>query len=278
MSFKGNHQLTAKQKIKFPGIYFLILFFYLLSVFSGAVTCQAQVDRDPDIEQLRFIKKLYAHKNYHRSISEILRVKFQFPQTSERRKLDLYLLKNYYSLKEYQSIDTLASEILLEKRINSDKQIDKQSSLIIITSLIQQGEEKRAQRVWETYYKNDNEDIFPSSDKLLGLINPDRASFYSGILPGSGFLFSEEYGKAIVSLALNLIFISGSYQAFAHQNYGISGLLMFFEISWYFGGKKASAESARRFNRNLIKHSQQNWVEIQLKENDLSDLIPKTNE
>ena len=273
MSLKGNFQLIVQQKIKSPAIWQLILFFYLLLISPDTAISQTQFNRDPDVEQLKFIKKLYDHKNYYRSISEILSVKFEFPQTSEKRKLDLYLLKNYYRLKEYQSIEILASKMLSEKEISSEKQINRQPSLILIISLLQQGEEKRAQHAWETYFKNGADDLFPTSDKLPGLINPDRASFYSGILPGSGFLLSEQYGKAFVSFALNLIFISGSYQAFTQKKYGISGLLVFFEISWYFGGKKASAESARQFNDQHIRRRQQIWIDTQLEKNDLSDLI-----
>jgi len=276
MSLKANHQHTARLNYRFPEIWCWTLFLALILILISTEDANSQTLIDPDAEQLRFIIKLYDQKEYHRSISQILKIKFQFPQTSDKRKLDLYLLKNYYWLREYHSIDNLASEMLLERGLYSDEQINKQSSLILIASLLQQGEERRAQHAWETYLKDDAEGDFPSSEMLPDLINPDQASFYSGLLPGSGFLLSEAYGKAFVSLALNLIFISGSYQAFTQHNYGISGLLMFFEISWYFGGKKASAEAALQFNRKRIRRSQQYWIETQLEEKDLSDLITKS--
>ena len=270
---RSNRQFKRKQKTLYRGGLFLFLFFIMLLTPPHTVVSQSPLDRDPNSEQFAFIKKLYEHKDYYRSISEILKIRFHYPQTSEKSKLDLYLLKSYFQLHEYSRVDTLASEIIRQSDSMSDKTIRKQSVLILMTSLLEQGREEVARSTWETYRKDNSAEIFPSSAGLSGLVDPNRAAFYSGILPGSGLLLSEQYGKAVVSLALNLLFVAGSYYAFTQQQYGISGLLIFFEISWYFGGKKASAEAAHQFIQQRIKHIQQNWMQKQLQNNNLSDLI-----
>ena len=280
MVLKENRQLREKLKFWLSGVWCPTLFLSVLLflVPPTAAISQSQVNRDPDTSQLDYVKKLYEHNEYHRSISEILKIKFQYPETSEKRMLDLYLLKNYYQLKKYKLVDTTASEMLSENENFFDKQTRRQPTLIMMTSLLHQGREKRAQHIWEKYVKEDTAAVFPSSNTFPNLTDPNRASFYSGILPGSGFLFSQEYGKAAVSLVLNLIFIAGSYHAFTQQQYGISGLLMFFEISWYFGGKKASAEAARQFNYSHISRMQQVWIQTQLENNGLSDLTRDADE
>jgi len=116
MVLKENRQLREKLKFWLSGVWcptlFLSVLLFLVS--PTAAISQSQVNRDPDTSQLDYVKKLYEHNEYHRSISEILKIKFQYPETSEKRMLDLYLLKNYYQLKKYKLVDTTASEMLSE--------------------------------------------------------------------------------------------------------------------------------------------------------------------
>ncbi|MBU2647787.1 hypothetical protein KKI24_23970 [bacterium] len=240
--------------------------------------CRTNINLDPDVDQIGFIKALYGQKDYYRSISEILNLKFQYPLTSEKRKLDLYLLKSYYQLKDFSSVEAVALEFLREEDPSLDKTTVRQYGLILLASQLQTGREKAAHETWETYVREDPSAVFPSSESFPERIDPNRAAFYSGIVPGSGLLLSEQYGKAVVSFLLNVLFISGSYYAFTQQHYGISGLLMFFEISWYFGGKKASAEAAEQYNRRHIRRIQGNWIQAQLINNNLNDLFQETED
>jgi len=98
------------------------------------------------------------------------------------------------------------------------------------------------------------------------------ASFLSGVIPGSGLLLSGNYGSAVVSFALNLIFLSGICSSVANEQYGIAGLLSFFEISWYFGGKRASAEAARKYNHQLVEAKQRAWLKRNFERHDLDEM------
>ncbi len=276
MVLKEYRQSIEKQGYWSQGT--LLLLSCLFLILTSTAFSQTHVNREPDAKQLELFNYLYENKEYHRSITEILRLKFRYSQTSEKAKLDLYLLKNYYQLKEHTSVISVASEILTEMKPSPEKQTGRQPSLILVSSLLHQGYEKRAQHIWEDKIRDEETVVFASSVTVANRIDSNLASFYSGILPGSGFLLSDEYGKAAVSFALNLIFISASYHAFKQQQFGVAGLLMFFEVNWYFGGKKASAEAARQLNYKNVRRYQQNWIHQQLRKNDLSDLIHVVDE
>ncbi|NQU65395.1 MAG: hypothetical protein HQ517_14090 [SAR324 cluster bacterium] len=269
-------QLGTKRKFLYRSGLFPVLFFSFFLIYPHIAVSHSYLQHEISTTQFTFVKKLYENKDYYRSISEILKIRFHYPQTSERTKLDLYLLKSYYQLQAFSAVDELASKIFEQNDSLADKFMGKQTGLILMTSQWLQGRENHAYKTWEAYVKDDISAVFPSSEKFVGAVDPNQAAFYSGILPGSGFFLSKQYGKAAVSFALNLLFLGGSYYAFTQQRYGISGLLMFFEINWYFGGKKASAEAAHQFNQQGIKHMQQNWMQKQLNNNDLLDLILDT--
>ncbi len=248
---------------------YILLILIIIVTMSKPVNGQPGTLSDSTAEQLSFIENLYEEKEYYRSVSEILKITFHYPQSAAKNKLDLYLLKSFYHLGDYQSLTIAGKRILKERDLKSDTGNTKQIGILLSSAALKKGDEISAEKAWQLYVREDESRIFPTSDTVEGLVDPERAAFYSGIIPGSGLLISEQYGKAATSFMLNLLFIGGTYAALMQEQYGAAGLLFFFEISWYFGGKKASAEAAQNYNHRLILNRQQVWMKSLMNRNNL---------
>jgi len=251
-------------------LFSILLFSGLLLNPAFAVSPLEQIS-DPETEQLEFIIKLYNQADYYRSLSEITRIKYQHPELRSKQ-VNLYHLKNLFQLKEYQTLKSTALKLLNRDEAEKAATDQKQVGLILTASFLDQGDESQAQSIWTTYVREEESPDFPFSNTFEKLVDPDQASLYSSIIPGSGLLLSRQYDKAAVSFLLNLIFIYGSYHAYIQQQYGISGLMLFFEVSWYIGGKKASRESATIINHSHIRRQQNKWMRNQLDKHQLQDL------
>ncbi len=210
--------------------------------------------------------KLYLQKDYYRSITETLRLKFKYPGESAKHQLDVFLLKSYYHLKDFTQVEKTANEIFQNPLYLSNRSANRETSVFLTLSLLEVGREKEAEEVWHQFAGESPTGPLPWTSEITGRVDPEKAEFCSGIVPGLGLMLSGEYTKAAVSFLLNFVFIVGSYQYFMQKQFGISGLLLFFEIGWYSGGKKASREAAVEYNRRIARQYRKNWARSVLTE------------
>ena len=210
--------------------------------------------------QYDYSLKLYRDKDYYRSNSEILKLEFQYPRQTRLSDIKIYNLRNLLYLKHYIELENQAFSIL--QTPDNYSPITIQEILKILTlSYLKQNKAKDAFQVWSNSFQGDSVKNFPQEENIEGLIDPQKAGWYSTILPGSGFLLSENYGKAGTSFLLNALFIAGCINYYHQKKWGITALLLFFEIGWYQGGIKASIEYADIYNQNIIKIYQNQWID-----------------
>ncbi len=211
-------------------------------------------------EQIHYPVELYLEEDYYRAISEILKLEFIIPENEKVRLLRPYLLKSYYHLEDFRQVIRFSTITLRDKTEYSER-VTKEAASLATLALLKLGKEEKAKLLWEQEVYGKPDSAFPLQTQIPDLIDPDRARLYSAILPGSGLLLSEEYGKATVSFLLNALFIMGCYHYAEMKQWGITGLLFFFEINWYTGGMNASAESAINYNNRLIRRYQSSWID-----------------
>jgi len=101
---------------------------------------------------------------------------------------------------------------------------------------------------------------YPTSGTVPNLQDPESVQLASAILPGSGLWMAGKTTSGFISLSLNASFIYGTWWALQHKAPAMAALLMFFELSWYEGGKKAAVEAVERSNHELVKKEQQVWL------------------
>ncbi|PCI23394.1 MAG: hypothetical protein COB67_12875 [SAR324 cluster bacterium] len=209
---------------------------------------------------LKFPIQLYEQKDYYRSISELLRLEFQFPQNSARQQLHLYLLKNYDAIDNFRKVEKTIAEIYSHSPSNPFTPEKRIAAKILTFSLLRQGQEKKAKELWEQLVLRQEDVDFPLASRIPGQVDPEQARSYSAILPGAGLLLSKEYGKASASFLLNGVFLLGIFQSLQNKQLGLAGLLFFFEWGWYSGGQEAAAEAANNYNQQLIETTQKQWT------------------
>ena len=231
---------------------------FLLVVFVQTVVFSAETD--PSLETIRYPIQLYLQKDYYRTISEILKLEFTYPDQEQIKNLRPYLVKSYFHMNEFEKVLLLTEETLREKELYRDSISTEIASLATIV-LLKQGKDYEAKKLWEREISGEPDLSFPLNTQVPDQINPDRARLYSSLLPGSGLLFSKEYGRATVSFFLNGLFIAGCYHYARKKQWGVAGLLFFFEIGWYKGGINAAEEGAINFNNRLIAQYQNRWIE-----------------
>jgi len=217
-------------------------------------------DGSADIQHIR---QLFAEKDYYRTVSEIYKLKFNYHDAVLPR-LDLMLLRSQYQLQDYNKVQKTAKSLLSRPDQTADPSYRCQLGRYLTASLIQSGKNNLARESWnETCYSLE-QDPFPGPETIPDPVDPNKARFYSSLLPGSGLLLSGEYGKAAVSFLLNVVFISGIYRYGSDHQWGIAGVLTFFELGWYFGGREAAYESAERRNRKQLMDIQRSWISHKL--------------
>lgn len=237
----------------------VFIFFYIaLCFFYTTKADQAQLQQNMDFS---FPINLFYQQDYYRSVTEILRLRFHYPHESAKNRLDLFLVKNYYQLGAFNKAEMEAKRILLPPGIEKNKQKRQEAGKFLAFSLLKQGKDQLARQAWIAYVDEDKQYLPPIATEFSDRVDPLRANSFSSVIPGSGLLLSREYGKSVVSFLINMVFIAGSYQFFMNGQYGVSGLLLFFEIGWYSGGKKAAIESANLYNEQNAKEIRQRWID-----------------
>jgi hypothetical protein len=233
------------------------LLFCLLPTFTAVSVAEEQSGL------FNYPVSLFNSGQYYRSISEIKRLEFYFPQKSQRHQLHLLLQKNYYKLGQHQKVQEVAKDIFLQNREQPLTKEKITAAKILTFSLLKSGAEDKAQLVWEERVSLKKDDNFPLSSNLENRLNPDLAKTYSYVLPGAGLLYAGSYGKATVSFLLNSLFLIGINQNIHSGHLGIATLLFFFEWGWYFGGARAAEEEVDNYNQKLSESKRQQWISKQ---------------
>lgn len=106
--------------------------------------------------------------------------------------------------------------------------------------------------------------LFP--DLPLGPENPADPAFakkISYLLPGAGFAYLGHWGKALGSLALNLVFIKGMQDSWQQHQWATSMIFLTFEAGWYLGGANAAEEATIRQNQDRTKQLQWKFLRLE---------------
>jgi len=234
-----------------------IILFLTVNVLQAA---DANIHENPDST---YPLKLYQQQDYYRAATEILRMKFFFPKESAKYKLDQYLIKSYYEMDLYVHAEKTATQLLHDSNDYFDKQTRVGIAMLLAFSQLKQDKYQLAKKTWRESVSQDMANQPPSYENIPDRINPAKARLLSSIIPGTGLILSQQYGSAIVSFLINVVFIAGSYHYLNSKQYGVASLLLFFEIGWYTGGKKAAYEAAENYNYSQLKGLRQKWIESQ---------------
>ena len=234
----------------------------LISLISFTNTNLRANDNDPQGKILKehYPGQLYQQGDYFRVVSEILKLRFEDQSLVNDQNLNRFLLNSYFHLENENKLQLEAFSLLESQSLTSDQEQTREIAQMLSASLLHSGKEPLAKETWQTYCTPNLCEPFPSSDQITGILDPQQAKFYSSILPGSGMIMSGEYAKATVSFLLNVLFAYQGYQFAVNKQYGIAGILIFFEIGWYTGGKNASLESAIHYNQQLVNNTQHDWI------------------
>jgi len=93
-------------------------------------------------------------------------------------------------------------------------------------------------------------------------VDPAFAKGISYLLPGAGFAYLGQWGKALGSLALNLVFLKGMQDSWRQHQWATSMIFLTFEAGWYLGGANAAEEAALR--QNQVETNLRQWKFLQL--------------
>lgn len=235
-------------------IQFSVIFILGFALFVSSTTWANEFQ-----QQYNFAIELHHQKDYYRSQSEILKLEFQYPKQAQQSDIKIYLLKNLFYLEQYNALSQQANVIVTTATDYSENTIQ-ETYKILTVSYLKQHQTEVAYQTWSNAFQGESVNNFPLENNMEGLIDSQKAGWSSALLPGSGFLFSENYGKATTSFLLNALFIAGCVHYYHQKNWGITALLLFFEIGWYEGGIRASIEHANIYNQNIINTYHQKWI------------------
>jgi TolA-binding protein len=137
------------------------------------------------------------------------------------------------------------------------------------------GQQARYQRAWTLLYRRQWRDattqfqqVAPGSDlyqsaqllaqealagERLPTKSPVLAGIFSGLLPGSGQLYTGRLGDALLAFFLNSLFIVGAVEAIHNDAPVVAGILSFFEAGWYAGNVYGAINGAQKYNRHATE-------------------------
>jgi len=142
-----------------------------LVILSHVPYCRAQLTEPPSVIDLGLIKKLYHDRDFHRSISEILRLKFEYPQSSAIDELYLNLIKCYYQLGDFAALDRAFEEISTISGSKLGDPVYLQISLLVAASWIKRNNPQQAIKIWGESASISEYDKIPVLDSVKGTID-----------------------------------------------------------------------------------------------------------
>lgn len=160
--------------------------------------------------------------------------------------------------------------------------------ILLYECYIQNEEDKKAERslqvlsqvnptlankllLWSSFFKADfaslesMENRYPFIKPFLQMYqnhkkNPLTAELLNTFLPGSGYLYLEQYQSAITAFLLNGLFI-GSSSAFFIKGYKLAGILFAsFEMGWYYGGVLGVGGETNTYNQIIYENLSKNLL------------------
>lgn len=101
-----------------------------------------------------------------------------------------------------------------------------------------------------------NMNAFAVSNAILGKLESAKhkdptTAMLLGIIPGAGYLYTEQPRNAMVSFLVNSVLAYAVYTSFKTENYGLGIIVGAFSISFYGGNIVGSGTSAKRYNEKI---------------------------
>lgn len=199
----------------------------------------------------------YRGKSYAEALQTFREVVQQYPDTAYAKQAQLFQGESLLQQTKYAAAEQVYRSIIEES--GNDKTIS--------YAHYQLGWSKLYQRQWQA--ASDEWAQIPSTDPLylaaqqLGLESragsrlpkksPSLAGLLSGVLPGSGQLYNNRFGDAVLAFLLNGLFVAGSIQAINQGEFAIAGVLSFFEAGWYIGNIYGAVNGAHKHNRHTTE-------------------------
>ena len=81
--------------------------------------------------------------------------------------------------------------------------------------------------------------------------SPLVAGLLSTLLPGAGQVYTGRFANGASAFLVNVLFFTGTYQAFDRGLYTIGGFLSIFTLGWYSGNIFSAVNSAHHFNKRV---------------------------
>ena len=156
-----------------------------------------------------------------------------------------------YQLKEYRQSISLLND--------ADLQVDLPPRYweLFSLSLAKSNDWENAELAWQ----RSNQPVAWLDAASLFNANYDPYPIHmSYILPGSGMIYQGLYGPGLVSLLINGLLLYGIADSFAEQQYGLSFLLLFFEIPFYLGNVNATRAQAHNTAFSTVKAARESWI------------------
>ncbi len=199
----------------------------------------------------------YRGESYVEALQTFQEVTQHYPNTAYGKQAWLWQGESLIRQGQYTMAEQLYTEIT--KRFPHDKI----------------GQQARYQRAWTLLYRRQWRDavtqfqqVAPDSDlyqsaqllaqealvgERLPTKSPVLAGIFSGLLPGSGQLYTGRLGDALLAFFLNSLFIVGAVEAVHSDAPAVAGILSFFEAGWYAGNVYGAVNSANKYNRHAIE-------------------------
>ena len=200
---------------------------------------------------------LYRGQSYKEALQTFREVAQQYPGTSYGKQAWLWQGESLLQQAQYEAAEQVYTEILRQSPYNDV------------------GQQARYQRGWTLLYRRQwqaasmqfqqvtpESSLYQGAQRLaeetldaehLSRKSPLVAGLLSGILPGSGQLYSGRVGDALLAFFLNSLFVVGIIQAITHGELAVAGGLSFFEAGWYAGSVYGAISGVHKQNRYAVE-------------------------
>jgi tetratricopeptide (TPR) repeat protein len=101
--------------------------------------------------------------------------------------------------------------------------------------------------------------------------SPTLAGMFSGIIPGTGYMYAERPGTGIAALVINGLLIWAAGDAVRSEQYGIAAVTGFLGLGWYVGNIIGSVSAARQYN----ERERSAFINSLLQSQGLDEYVPK---
>lgn len=196
---------------------------------------------------------LYRGQQYQEALQTFQEVAQHYPQTEYGQKARLWQGESLLRLSSYGAAEQLYGEIARQ---------------FVASEL---GQYATFQKAWTLLYRRKwqqasqqfrqidaRSQLYPEAQMLAEEVlagkniahkSPWIAGLLSGVLPGSGQLYNERPGDALLAFFLNGLFAVGIVESFQQDQQAIAIVLGIFEAGWYVGNVYGAVNGAHKYNR-----------------------------